>query len=162
MPGAPARVAGTTETEAINGRNSAGRAAPSKLSSAVGFPADISDPSTGSGRHPQVGASTTEDAAWQRGDWGADFTLYTEAERQQQFQQLQESTIDRRKSGDLMGSSEYVEVLRGIFDSSSMHQRATQTRFTQPPRTSVSGSADPVSVAVRFLSVQRMGVASLF
>lgn len=75
---------------------------------------------------------TGEETGWQRED---DFTLFTEAGQRQQ--QQPEDSNGGRKSGDL-GSSEYVEVLRGIFDSSSMHQRATQTRLTQLPRESVS------------------------
>lgn len=88
----------------------------------------------------QAHQATGEEAAWQRGD---DFTLYTEPGQRQQQQQPEDSTGDRR-SGDLLGSSEYVEVLRGIFDSSSMHQRATQTRLTQLPRESDGSSTSRV------------------
>ncbi|CDJ64911.1 hypothetical protein, conserved [Eimeria necatrix] len=88
----------------------------------------------------QTGQSTEGLAPWQRGGLEGDFTLYTDAELQQQQQQQQDGSKDIRRSGDLLGSGEYVEVLRGIFDSSSMQQRATQTRLTQLPRESEASS----------------------
>ncbi|KAL8442156.1 hypothetical protein Emed_007412 [Eimeria media] len=87
-----------------------------------------------------------------RSHWEGDFTLYTEAELQQQQQQQQQDgdTYGRRGSGDVLGSSEYVEVLRGLFDSSSMQQRATQTRIlTQPPRVSDASSVSRLGSSKR-------------
>ncbi|XP_026194015.1 uncharacterized protein LOC34618870 [Cyclospora cayetanensis] len=86
--------------------------------------------------------STEEDRVWQRRSWGGDFTLYTEAElHQHQQREQQDGTRNVQKNTDIMNSSEYVEVLRGIFDSSSMQQRATQTHLTQIPRESDSASS---------------------
>lgn len=97
----------------------------------------------------QTGQSIEGLAPWQRGGLEGDFTLYTDAELQQEQQQEQDGSKGIPRSGDLLGSGEYVEVLRGIFDSSSMQQRATQTRLTQLPRESVRrcGAAPVIAVA---------------
>ncbi|CDJ50379.1 hypothetical protein, conserved [Eimeria brunetti] len=128
--------------------HSAAGAAAEGRSAAAGRP--LNKLSSGSGPLHAAAAAQTSEAQqhstgggpWPRREWEGDFTLYTEAElqQQQQQQQQQESSSSKRRSGDLLGSGEYVEVLRGIFDSSSMQQRATQTRLTQMRRESEASS----------------------
>ncbi|CDJ28634.1 uncharacterized protein EMH_0001940 [Eimeria mitis] len=125
----------TPAAAAAEGRNAVAGIHLNKLSSYPGPQHSAAAAQTNEAQQQSSGRG----GPWPRRDWEGDFTLYTEAELQQQPQQ-QDSSSGRRRSGDLLGSGEYVEVLRGIFDSSSMQQRATQTRLTQVPRESEASS----------------------